>query len=148
MKETGSKDLLMIGDAGNRNTTFSPPSAGRLFEQPRNGNPESTISAASVLTDRQTEVLKLIAEGNSSKEIAGLLSLSIKTVEKHRQAVMDKLDIHEIATLTRYAVFAGIIECRRPIRGRDATLSACPDLSGFASAEHRLALPNDITANQ
>lgn len=62
------------------------------------------------LSRRQTEVLQLIAEGHTSKQIARLLSLNTKTVEKHRQAVMDKLDIHEIATLTRYAISRGIVE--------------------------------------
>ena len=64
------------------------------------------------LTSRETEVLQLIAEGKPNKQIAGELSISIKTVEKHRQHVMDKLDIHDIAGLTRYAVAKGIIETR------------------------------------
>jgi DNA-binding NarL/FixJ family response regulator len=68
-------------------------------------------SAATALSRRQTEVLQLIAEGCSGKQIARLLSLSIKTVEKHRQGLMDRLDIHEIATLTRYAVSSGVVEC-------------------------------------
>jgi DNA-binding NarL/FixJ family response regulator len=55
-------------------------------------------------------VLQLIAEGKANKEIAALLSISIKTVEKHRQTVMEKLDIHDTAGLTRYAISAGIIE--------------------------------------
>ncbi len=62
------------------------------------------------LTSREREVLQLIAEGNSNKEVAADLGISIKTVEKHRQAVMDKLDIHDTAGLTRYAISAGIIE--------------------------------------
>jgi DNA-binding NarL/FixJ family response regulator len=66
-------------------------------------------TAPPALTSRQTEVVQLIAEGYSSKQIAEMLSISLKTVEKHRQAVMNKLDIHEIATLTRYAVSMGII---------------------------------------
>ena len=64
------------------------------------------------LTSRETEVLQLIAEGKPNKQIAGELSISIKTVEKHRQHVMDKLDIHDIAGLTRYAIAKGIIETR------------------------------------
>ena len=64
------------------------------------------------LTSRETEVLQLIAEGKANKQIAGELNISIKTVEKHRQHVMDKLDIHDIAGLTRYAIAKGIIETR------------------------------------
>jgi hypothetical protein len=52
----------------------------------------------------------LIAEGHVTKQIAGLLSVSIKTVEKHRQTLMEKLDLHNIASLTRYAVSSGVIE--------------------------------------
>ena len=55
----------------------------------------------------------MIAKGFSSREIARHFSLSIKTVEKHRQALMKKLKIHEIATLTRYAVSCGLVECKR-----------------------------------
>lgn len=60
------------------------------------------------LTTREAEVLQLIAEGNANKQTASKLGISIKTVEKHRQHLMDKLRIHETATLTRYALYAGI----------------------------------------
>jgi DNA-binding NarL/FixJ family response regulator len=62
------------------------------------------------LTRRETEVLQLIAEGFSNKQIASELSISIKTVEKHRQQVMNKLRIHDVAGLTRYAIDAGMVE--------------------------------------
>lgn len=55
-------------------------------------------------------MLQLIAEGNANKNTASLLGISIKTVEKHRGHVMEKLDIHDTAGLTRYAISAGIIE--------------------------------------
>jgi DNA-binding NarL/FixJ family response regulator len=61
------------------------------------------------LTARECEALQLIAEGNANKQIAGKLRISIKTVEKHRQNLMDKLGIHETATLTRYALLTGIV---------------------------------------
>jgi DNA-binding NarL/FixJ family response regulator len=60
------------------------------------------------LTAREREVLQLIAEGNANKQTASKLCISIKTVEKHRQHLMDKLNLHETASLTRYAVYAGI----------------------------------------
>ena len=62
------------------------------------------------LTSRETEVLQLVAEGRANKQVADTLGISIKTVEKHRQHLMDKLNIHETAGLTRYAIAQGIIE--------------------------------------
>jgi len=62
------------------------------------------------LTSREAELLQLIAEGHANKQIASELSISIKTVEKHRQHLMEKLNIHDIAGLTRFAIAAGIIE--------------------------------------
>jgi DNA-binding NarL/FixJ family response regulator len=62
------------------------------------------------LTSRESEVLQLIAEGFSNKQIAAELGISIKTVEKHRQQVMNKLSIHDVAGLTRYAISKGLVE--------------------------------------
>jgi DNA-binding NarL/FixJ family response regulator len=62
------------------------------------------------LTTREAEVLQLIAEGRANKQIAAELCISIKTVEKHRQQVMNKLGIHDVAGLTRHAIAKGIIE--------------------------------------
>ena len=64
----------------------------------------------SQLTSREMEVLQLIAEGKANKETAAELGIGIKTVEKHREHLMQKLDIHDTAGLTRYAISAGIIE--------------------------------------
>jgi two-component system, NarL family, nitrate/nitrite response regulator NarL len=63
-----------------------------------------------LLTSREMEVLQLIAEGKANKETAAELGISIKTVEKHREKVMSKLNIHDTAGLTRYAISAGIVE--------------------------------------
>ena len=65
---------------------------------------------AARLTLRESEVLQLVAEGSANKQVAAALGMSIKTVEKHRQQLMDKLNIHDTAGLTRYAISAGIIE--------------------------------------
>ena len=62
------------------------------------------------LTSREAEVLQLVAEGAANKQVASELGISIKTVEKHRQHLMDKLNIHDTAGLTRYAIAAGVIE--------------------------------------
>lgn len=90
---------------------FSGPISKRLSEQserPPNGDPGQRRGRR--LSSRELEVLQLIAEGKANKETAGELGISIKTVEKHRQNLMQKLGIHDTAGLTRYAVSAGIIE--------------------------------------
>lgn len=62
------------------------------------------------LSSREVEVLQLIAEGYANKQIAAELGISIKTVEKHRQHMMAKLDLHDTAGVTRYAIAAGVVE--------------------------------------
>lgn len=64
------------------------------------------------LTSRELEVLQLVAEGQGNKQSARILRISVKTVAKHRQQLMDKLNIHETAGLTRYAMVHGIVESR------------------------------------
>jgi len=71
-----------------------------------------TRSALHRLTPREVEVLRLIAEGKANKEAAAMLSIGIKTVEKHREHLMAKLGIHDTAGLTRHAIAAGVIESR------------------------------------
>jgi DNA-binding NarL/FixJ family response regulator len=79
-------------------------------------NPQSLNRAGvlknkmSELTSREMEVLQLIAEGKANKETASELCIGLKTVEKHREHLMEKLDIHDTAGLTRYAISAGVIE--------------------------------------
>ncbi len=69
-----------------------------------------TSKDAPVLTSREVEVLQLIAEGRANKESAQELHISVKTIEKHRQSLMDKLNIHDTAGLTRHAIAVGMIE--------------------------------------
>jgi len=71
---------------------------------------ESVPRNYSRLTSREAEVLQLIAEGYANKQIAAELAISIKTVEKHRQRMMAKLDLHDTAGVTRYAISAGVVE--------------------------------------
>ena len=65
---------------------------------------------SSMLTSREMEVLQLVAEGKANKEMAAELGIGLKTVEKHREHLMMKLDIHDTAGLTRYAISTGVIE--------------------------------------
>jgi DNA-binding NarL/FixJ family response regulator len=69
----------------------------------------SMPSSYGKLTSREAEVLQLIAEGYANKQIAAELNISIKTVEKHRQHLMAKLDLHDTAGVTRYAISAGVV---------------------------------------
>lgn len=91
-------------------TFFSPSISKRIQDQYRHGNKLRGAKAAGVLTARELEVVQLIAEGSTNKQIGAELGISVKTVEKHRQRLMDKLSIHDTAGLTRYAIAQGIIE--------------------------------------
>ena len=71
---------------------------------------DAAAAKGGVLSPRQREVLKLIAEGRSTKEIAGSLDLSVKTVEGHRAELMRRLEIHEVAGLVRYAIRIGLVQ--------------------------------------
>jgi two-component system response regulator NreC len=71
---------------------------------------KSVDGPAEILSPRELQVLQLIAEGNTAKEIAALLTLTVKTAESYRTALMGKLDIHETANLVRYAVRRGLVK--------------------------------------
>jgi DNA-binding NarL/FixJ family response regulator len=93
--------------------TFFSPSIAKHFDRlnpPLSGRAGTLKPTLAQLTSRETEVLQLIAEGKANKETAAELGIGIKTVEKHREHLMDKLDIHDTAGLTRYAISTGIIE--------------------------------------
>ena len=112
IKQTAANDLLKaIREVQRGNAFFSPSIAKRLRDQCREAfTTGATVKKAGDLTSREAEVLQLIAEGFSNKQIAGELCISIKTVEKHRQQVMNKLNIHDVAGLTRYAISKGMVE--------------------------------------
>jgi DNA-binding NarL/FixJ family response regulator len=112
-KQTSAEILTKaIREVAQGGTFFSPSIAHRMAERPdlprdRNGLPKPNPYR---LTSRETEVLQLVAEGSANKQVAAALGISIKTVEKHRQHLMNKLNIHDTAGLTRYAIAAGVIE--------------------------------------
>ncbi|HMC28060.1 MAG TPA: response regulator transcription factor [Verrucomicrobiae bacterium] len=118
VKQTAANDLLKaIREAKRGNAYFSPSISKRLLDQCRDsfsrGAPVK--KKTNTLTSREAEVLQLIAEGYANKQIAAELSISIKTVEKHRQQVMNKLNIHDVAGLTRHAISKGIVETNAPV---------------------------------
>ena len=92
--------------------TFYSPGIAKHLRANYNGSANGKLRKSDInrLTPREREVLQLVAEGKANKQIASGLKISIKTVEKHRQALMDKLAIHETAGLTRYAITVGMIE--------------------------------------
>ena len=110
-KQTSSHDLSRaIREVQNGNTFFSPAIAKRLQDQKSPADSKLLRKRVAHLSSRELEVLQLIAEGRPNKQVADELGISIKTVEKHRQSMMQKLNIHDVAGLTRYAIGAGIIE--------------------------------------
>jgi DNA-binding NarL/FixJ family response regulator len=113
LKQTSARDVCQaIRQVHGGEQFFSAAISRRLTRL--NSHPQERASvfskAALILTSRETEVLQLIAEGRANKETAAELNISIKTVEKHRGNLMGKLDIHDTAGLTRYAIEVGVIE--------------------------------------
>jgi DNA-binding NarL/FixJ family response regulator len=113
IKQTSAQGLFKaIREVQKGNTFFSPSIAKRINERHQRSLETGTLfkKKTSNLSSREREVLQLIAEGYANKQVAAELNISIKTVEKHRQHLMEKLNIHDIAGLTRYAISTGIIE--------------------------------------
>jgi DNA-binding NarL/FixJ family response regulator len=115
LKQTAAQDLVSaIREARKGNAFFSPAISKILLDQCQSSVDHGSLArSAPRLSSRELEVLQLIAEGQPNKGIAAVLCVSVKTVEKHRQQLMNKLDIHDIAGLTRYAMAKGIIESTR-----------------------------------
>ena len=86
---------------------ISPGIASVLLDNLRHPS-QDKVPSLPALTVKEREVLQLVAEGKSTKEIASQLNVSVKTIETHRQHIMEKLDIHSIAELTKYAVREGL----------------------------------------
>ena len=112
LKQADFTDIVRaIREAKKGNAFYSPAISRRLTDRYRETVVGGTlVKKRTDLTSREVEVLQLIAEGESNKQIAAELGISVKTVERHRQRLMDKLGIHDIAGLTRYAISKGLIE--------------------------------------
>ena len=113
LKQTSTHDVCRAIREVHKGKTFFSPSISRRQDRLNPQPPDRAgvlKNKMSELTSREMEVLQLIAEGKANKETASELGIGIKTVEKHREHLMDKLDIHDTAGLTRYAISAGIIE--------------------------------------
>ncbi len=110
LKQTSAHEVCQaIREVHKGRTFFSTAASGRCAPNAKGRNGRFNTRGAQ-LTSREQEVLQLIAEGKPNKGTAAELGISIKTVEKHREHLMEKLDIHDTAGLTRYAISAGIVE--------------------------------------
>ena len=102
------------GGGGRRtNPRREPPATGCTVAAKLLERKSDIISPLQLLSPRQREILQLIAEGQSTKEIGYRLNLSGKTIETHRRLLMQRLDIHDVAGLARFAVRAGLVSLER-----------------------------------
>jgi DNA-binding NarL/FixJ family response regulator len=113
LKQTSSDVLANAIRKVQKGDTFFTPSISQRVQnrsQRLAARGSSAKQNGNRLSSREVEVLQLIAEGKPNKQVAAELGVSFKTVDKHRQHLMSKLDIHDVAGLTRYAIAEGIIE--------------------------------------
>jgi DNA-binding NarL/FixJ family response regulator len=108
--KTGDDDIVDACRAAMRGDSFLYPSAVRTLVRDFIARADQRGGEFDLLTPRELEVLKLIAEGHTSKEIAEMLVISVKTVDRHRTNMLDKLGMRDRVELTRYAIRRGLIE--------------------------------------
>jgi len=117
VKDAAADELPVLVRSVMRGETYLSPGISRHvvdgFLARGTASGSETAEPSELLTPRQREILQLVAEGRSTKEVAQLLELSVKTVETHRAQIMDRLDIHDLAGLVRYAVRAGLVSSER-----------------------------------
>jgi DNA-binding NarL/FixJ family response regulator len=115
LKSDAARDLVSAVDALIRNKTFFTPKVAQMviegyLDRPSKENEEDNRKNELRLTARQKQILQLLAEGKSSKELAVTLNISVKTAETHRANIMRRLDCHSVTELVRYAVRNHVIE--------------------------------------
>lgn len=117
LKSDAGRDLISAVEALQRQRTFFTTRVSQMvldgfLEREKKDPPSEFLedSLGELLTSREREVIQLLAEGRSSKEVAVTLNLSVKTAETHRTNLMRKLGLHSVADLTRYAVRNGIVQ--------------------------------------
>jgi len=109
LKEAAVEELELAIKAVAQGNTYLSPSVSRTVVESYLQRAAGEEGPIEQLTARQREVLQLIAEGKNTKEIAGMLDISVKTVEAHRLQLMARLDIHDVPGLVRYAIRAGLV---------------------------------------
>jgi DNA-binding NarL/FixJ family response regulator len=109
LKSADAHELQMALDVVSRGDVYLSPSVSTRVARAF-GNADAALpSPLDLLTSRQREILQLIAEGRTTKEIAFTLNISAKTVETHRAQIMERLDVHDVPGLVRFAIRAGLI---------------------------------------
>jgi len=109
LKDTPLEEMIRaIRAVVSGETYLSPAVTSTVVASYAAGRAAGSVSAFATLTSREREVLQLLSEGKSTKEIAGRLQLSVKTIGTHREHLMGKLDIHDVASLTKYAIREGL----------------------------------------
>jgi len=143
LKKASSQDLLEALRAVAKGGSYlSPQVSDCLLQRIQNGNLESrpVASALALLSPRELQVLRLVAEGNSSKDVAVLLNLGLQTIRGYRKTMMKKLGVNNVASLTQIAIANGITEVQAEISGVETLPSALeqlsPRLSVSATAVH------------
>jgi DNA-binding NarL/FixJ family response regulator len=109
LKDSASEELVAAIDAIRAGDSYLSPAITQQVVDALAHPADRPSSAVSVLSERERQVLTLIAEGLSSKEIAKELGVSLKTIESHRANLMDKLDIHKVSGLVRFAIRVGLV---------------------------------------
>ena len=109
LKDAAPLELELAISAAGQGKTYLSPSISRTVIDSYLERVGSSSSVIEQLTARQREILQLIAEGRNTKEIAGTLDISVKTVEAHRLQLMARLDIHDVPGLVRYAIRSGLV---------------------------------------
>jgi DNA-binding NarL/FixJ family response regulator len=109
LKDAAAEELIHAIRAVMRGKTYlSPEIADVLVDDYLSRMPDAQPTVFAALTAREREVLQLMAEGKATKEVAAILHVSVKTVETHRRQMMEKLDLHSVAELTKYAIREGL----------------------------------------
>jgi DNA-binding NarL/FixJ family response regulator len=109
LKKSAGSDLLAAIRAAHRGGLVLDPDIAREAMSERDGEGQRDADPYETLTDREKQVLKLVAEGRSNKDVADLLGISVKTAMSHREHIMEKLDLHSRTELIRFALKQGII---------------------------------------
>lgn len=110
VKKTAMSELINAIRTVNQGLSFLSPSVSKKIVDKYIKKTTYASTEEEPITERERQILQLIAEGHSNKEIAKILSLSVRTVETHRTHIMGKLNIHDVAGLTRYAIEKGLIQ--------------------------------------
>jgi two-component system, NarL family, response regulator NreC len=108
--EAGKHFVAALQALARHKTYLTPEVAEIVFERFTNAGPKVQDRGESAITSREREVIQLLAEGSSNKEVAEKLGINLRTVESHRAAIMQKLHLKSFADLVRYAIRSGVVE--------------------------------------